>query len=79
MNGKEVRFCGFLSKLGIIVSDCLFSSSKKGNALVSIQVQLPVGTSLSQYLYFTSLNRVKTFECYVEGCSCIIFLHGLLE
>lgn len=73
--------CQYQAKLGIVVSDCLFSSSKKANATVSIQVELPFGAPSSQYLSFTHLKSMKAFECHVEGFGFfpINFLHGLLE
>lgn len=57
----------YQAKLGIIVSDCLFSASKKANAAVSVQVELPFAGPSSQYLSFNSLDRMKAFEFYIEG------------
>lgn len=62
-------FCRFQyqAKLGIIASDCLFSSSKKEDAAVALQVDLPLGGPLRQYLSSTSLKRMKAWECYIDG------------
>lgn len=55
------------TKLGIIVFDCLFSSSKKANAVGSIQMQLLFVGFSCQYLSFISLNSMKAFECCIDS------------
>lgn len=57
----------YQAQLGTMFSDCLFQSSKKANAAVSIWVEFPVEMPSSQYLSFTSSNRRKAFECCIES------------
>lgn len=52
------HFC-YPAKLSVIVSDCLFSSSKKANAVGPIQIPLLFVWSSYQYLSFICLKLMK--------------------
>lgn len=77
MTRKGIRFYGFLSlSISSTIGNngfCLFSSSKKANAAVSIWVEFPVEGPSGRYLSFTSLNRRKAFDCYIESGAFFFF------